>query len=405
MYVFHLRRSHLRILLLYIHMLRWRYRHRLIACRAPLLCAVCPFSVSSLFQRLFNRRRNDLEGQGGGGEEWVRLMDPDSGSWRIFDFEFTSPTKCCRPHSIIVWQLSLIVFSSAPCHMIDTWRQRKTRKKGQQEKNNQTTLAVIILHALWIHMYCDTTTKRPVHSSPPSTHLPLNWTHLPLHPYRLCQQNIILKQKRTWAPNTFIMVNKAIPVNGNHVVNGAVSDIAITSHGSSWYFVRWHVISFPASNVRIASLTEGWIGRFCCYVRLNIRHSRSVLHQASYASRFPLYHSCHHTGRRDRVLFNGFRSGTDTYRGPISAQQLQSAWRESRDLLCSLYWLVNDEPSFWPSEQCTDLILGSSLLLYYSSICCWPPACHGPRFCSPSWSMRWWSSLVSLVRWCTPATR
>ena len=48
------------------------------------------------------------------------------------------------------------------------------------------------------------------------------------------------------------MVNKAIAVNGNHVVNGAVSDIAITSHGSTLYFVRWHVISFPASNVRIA---------------------------------------------------------------------------------------------------------------------------------------------------------
>lgn len=34
------------------------------------------------------------------------------------------------------------------------------------------------------------------------------------------------------------MVNKAIPVNGNHAVNGGVSDIAITSHGSNWYFVR-----------------------------------------------------------------------------------------------------------------------------------------------------------------------
>jgi len=32
--------------------------------------------------------------------------------------------------------------------------------------------------------------------------------------------------------------NIAIQVNGNHMVNGATSDIAITSHGSDWYFVR-----------------------------------------------------------------------------------------------------------------------------------------------------------------------
>lgn len=153
------------------------------------------------------------------------------------------------------------------------------------------------------------------------------------------------------------MVNKAIPVNGNHVVNGAVSDIAITSHGSSWYFVRWHLLCFPASNACIASLTcRHHVGRQCYYVRLNIRHSRCVLHQSSSTSHFPLYHSCHHSGRRDRILLDGFRSGTDTYCGPIPTQQSESAWRESRDLLCSLHRLVSNKPSFGPSEISTDLI-------------------------------------------------
>ncbi len=32
--------------------------------------------------------------------------------------------------------------------------------------------------------------------------------------------------------------NDAIHANGNHFVNGAASDIAITNHGSDWYFVR-----------------------------------------------------------------------------------------------------------------------------------------------------------------------
>ena len=31
--------------------------------------------------------------------------------------------------------------------------------------------------------------------------------------------------------------NDAINANGNHFVNGATSDIAITTHGSDWYFV------------------------------------------------------------------------------------------------------------------------------------------------------------------------
>ena len=31
--------------------------------------------------------------------------------------------------------------------------------------------------------------------------------------------------------------NDAIHANGNHFVNGAAADIAITTHGSDWYFV------------------------------------------------------------------------------------------------------------------------------------------------------------------------
>ena len=32
-------------------------------------------------------------------------------------------------------------------------------------------------------------------------------------------------------------MNDAIHANGDHTVNGATSDIAITSHGSDWYWV------------------------------------------------------------------------------------------------------------------------------------------------------------------------
>lgn len=35
--------------------------------------------------------------------------------------------------------------------------------------------------------------------------------------------------------------NDAIHANGNHFVNGATSDIAITSHGSDWYWVSKHL--------------------------------------------------------------------------------------------------------------------------------------------------------------------
>ena len=31
--------------------------------------------------------------------------------------------------------------------------------------------------------------------------------------------------------------NDAIHANGDHTVNGGTSDIAITTHGSDWYFV------------------------------------------------------------------------------------------------------------------------------------------------------------------------
>ena len=36
----------------------------------------------------------------------------------------------------------------------------------------------------------------------------------------------------------FKRTNDAIHANGDHMVNGATSDIAITTHGSDWYFVR-----------------------------------------------------------------------------------------------------------------------------------------------------------------------
>ena len=32
-------------------------------------------------------------------------------------------------------------------------------------------------------------------------------------------------------------LNDAIHANGDHAVNGGTSDIAITTHGSDWYFV------------------------------------------------------------------------------------------------------------------------------------------------------------------------
>lgn len=37
--------------------------------------------------------------------------------------------------------------------------------------------------------------------------------------------------------NLFKRLNDAIHANGDHMVNGATSDISITTHGSDWYWV------------------------------------------------------------------------------------------------------------------------------------------------------------------------
>ncbi len=39
--------------------------------------------------------------------------------------------------------------------------------------------------------------------------------------------------------------NGAIHANGDHFINGATSDIAITTHGSDWYFVRDSHLAWP----------------------------------------------------------------------------------------------------------------------------------------------------------------
>ena len=44
--------------------------------------------------------------------------------------------------------------------------------------------------------------------------------------------------------NFFKRSNDAIHANGDHHVNGATSDIAITTHGSDWYWVSNHFTSF-----------------------------------------------------------------------------------------------------------------------------------------------------------------
>lgn len=142
--------------------------------------------------------------------------------------------------------------------MIDTWPQRENAEKRAIGKKPQMTLAVIILHIFEIWY------KRPVNSSPtPSSHP----NSSPLHTYLLSRSRCSLQQnvsaRKNLSSKHFIMVNKAIPVNGNHAVNGAVSDIAITSHGSNWYFVSWRVLCFLASNVCIASLTPGMIKAVC----------------------------------------------------------------------------------------------------------------------------------------------
>lgn len=43
-------------------------------------------------------------------------------------------------------------------------------------------------------------------------------------------------------------VNDAIHANGDHFVNGATSDIAITTHGSDWYWVGKD-LTFTASTI------------------------------------------------------------------------------------------------------------------------------------------------------------
>lgn len=147
--------------------------------------------------------------------------------------------------------------SSAPCHMIDNWHQRENAEKRAMGKT-QKTLAVIILHTcVWYKNKTPNTFLSPFFSSSPRF-AELTITSQTSSVWILIENSIKHPQtERTWIANTFIMVNKAIPVNGNHVVNGAVSDIAITSHGSSWYFVCWRVLPLPAWNVHMASLTAG----------------------------------------------------------------------------------------------------------------------------------------------------
>lgn len=112
------------------------------------------------------------------------------------------------------------------------------------------TLAVIILHALWNIWYntkthYDTFLTQPPSSQPHLISSPLSHIHpLSQSPYRLQQKDF--GQKELELQTLSIMVNKAIAVNGNHFVNGDVSDIAITTRGSSWYFVRWRLTLTPS---------------------------------------------------------------------------------------------------------------------------------------------------------------
>lgn len=48
-------------------------------------------------------------------------------------------------------------------------------------------------------------------------------------------------------------MNDAIHANGDHMVNGATSDIAITSHGSDWYWVSNHITLTLPRNLTIAA--------------------------------------------------------------------------------------------------------------------------------------------------------
>ena len=53
--------------------------------------------------------------------------------------------------------------------------------------------------------------------------------------------------------NLFKRGNGAIHANGDHTVNGATSDIAITTHGSDWYWVsgKLHLGSFNTPGAHI----------------------------------------------------------------------------------------------------------------------------------------------------------
>lgn len=244
---FHFRRTLYSYIHTYYFMLRRRYRHRLIGWQ-QLLRPPChvPFVRFPSFQRLFNARVKMYERV----EGRMRVMVPDSGSWKkhypwrmwflIYQF---GGQECVAV---------LIVFSSAPCHMIDTWRQRENAEEWATVKTPDDASR----HHSACHTY-DTITERTLHSSSPSSRLTLIELISPSPPTNLLSGSSLptwsnqSQPERTWAPNTFIMVNKAIPVNGNHAVNGGVSDIAITSHGSNWYFVRWRVFSFPASSVAL----------------------------------------------------------------------------------------------------------------------------------------------------------
>ena len=51
--------------------------------------------------------------------------------------------------------------------------------------------------------------------------------------------------------NFFKRSNDAIHANGDHRVNGATSDIAITTHGSDWYWVSDHLTSVASMYLKL----------------------------------------------------------------------------------------------------------------------------------------------------------
>lgn len=174
--------------------------------------------------------------------------------------------------------------------------------------------------------------------------------------------------------------NNAINVNGHprpHAVNGGVSDIAITTHGSDWYFVSPLLVFTGLSLINLKAVTAVMFVATLAFIGLSFTKPRPhrLFHYITAA--ITLVASIAY-----------FTMGSDLGQTPIPVEFRRNNSKVSgfnREIFYARYidWCV--------LLRCERLWLISAGLLP-PRCCCWiyfsPPGFRGPRFFTPSCSMR-----------------